>query len=205
MNHPHTVKKAQEELDIHVGKERQVEGSDTKNLVYLQAIISSRKQYVYFQPELLWHHASLLRTARWEDITRPKRHPFTCQCLENPSRSMCTHGWSNTNEFRPERFLTTRKDVDFKGQHFDYIPFGNGRRSCTGIYLALQKSCNWRWLLGCMGLNLKLSQVNWLIQVRLQDYLILISLHLKFYLLRFYPLACMDKMVVRLSDRTCLS
>ncbi|KAB2036115.1 hypothetical protein ES319_D04G201100v1 [Gossypium barbadense] len=39
LNNRHVLKKAQEELDIHVGNQWQVEESDIANLVYLQAII----------------------------------------------------------------------------------------------------------------------------------------------------------------------
>lgn len=39
----------------------------------------------------------------------------------------------NPLEFKPERFLTTQKDVDVRGQHFEMIPFGSGRRVCPGI------------------------------------------------------------------------
>ncbi|KAF5185609.1 Cytochrome p450 [Thalictrum thalictroides] len=46
--------------------------------------------------------------------------------------------WSNPCEFQPERFLTTHANVDVKGQHFELIPFGSGRRSCPGISLTLQ-------------------------------------------------------------------
>ncbi|KAK3025220.1 hypothetical protein RJ639_044568 [Escallonia herrerae] len=39
LNNNHVLKKAQAELDIHVGRKRQVQESDLKNIVYLQAII----------------------------------------------------------------------------------------------------------------------------------------------------------------------
>ena len=39
LNNKNILKKAQDELDLHVGRERQVEESDLKNLVYLQAIV----------------------------------------------------------------------------------------------------------------------------------------------------------------------
>ncbi|KAI8549784.1 hypothetical protein RHMOL_Rhmol06G0052300 [Rhododendron molle] len=39
MNNRHVLKKAQEELELHVGKERQVEVSDINKLFYLQAVI----------------------------------------------------------------------------------------------------------------------------------------------------------------------
>ncbi|KAL0414173.1 UNVERIFIED_CONTAM: cytochrome [Sesamum radiatum] len=50
--------------------------------------------------------------------------------------------WENPNEFLPERFLNS--NVDFKGQHFGFLPFGSGRRVCPGIALGLQK---WSWRL----------------------------------------------------------
>ncbi|KAF2324464.1 hypothetical protein GH714_014483 [Hevea brasiliensis] len=41
-------------------------------------------------------------------------------------------------EFIPERFLTTHKDVDVKGQNFELIPFSSGRRMCPGVSFAVQ-------------------------------------------------------------------
>ncbi|CBI32512.3 unnamed protein product, partial [Vitis vinifera] len=39
LNNRHALKKSQAGMEIHVGKHRQVDGSDIKNLVYLQAIV----------------------------------------------------------------------------------------------------------------------------------------------------------------------
>ncbi|KAI3996532.1 hypothetical protein MKX01_029267 [Papaver californicum] len=41
-------------------------------------------------------------------------------------------------EFRPDRFLTSNADVDLKGQHYELIPFGAGRRICPGVSFAVQ-------------------------------------------------------------------
>jgi len=46
--------------------------------------------------------------------------------------------WSNPLEFQPERFLSTHKDMDVKGQDFELLSFGGGRRSCPGISFGLQ-------------------------------------------------------------------
>ncbi|KAH9625566.1 hypothetical protein KSS87_009919 [Heliosperma pusillum] len=43
--------------------------------------------------------------------------------------------WNEPEEFRPERFLDS--PVDYKGQYFDLIPFGSGRRGCPGIVFAI--------------------------------------------------------------------
>lgn len=37
-----------------------------------------------------------------------------------------------------QRFLTSHKDIDVRGQDFELIPFSSGRRMCTGISFALQ-------------------------------------------------------------------
>ncbi|KAH7515642.1 hypothetical protein FEM48_Zijuj10G0048200 [Ziziphus jujuba var. spinosa] len=42
--------------------------------------------------------------------------------------------WKSPEEFIPERFVDS--STDFKGQHFELLPFGSGRRVCPGIYMA---------------------------------------------------------------------
>ncbi|XP_020260550.1 geraniol 8-hydroxylase-like [Asparagus officinalis] len=42
--------------------------------------------------------------------------------------------WKDPDVFMPERFL--ERDVEYKGQYFEFIPFGAGRRICPGLPLA---------------------------------------------------------------------
>ncbi|PUZ51540.1 hypothetical protein GQ55_6G196000 [Panicum hallii var. hallii] len=43
--------------------------------------------------------------------------------------------WESPEEFRPDRFAGSA--VDFRGRHFQLIPFGAGRRMCPGVNLAM--------------------------------------------------------------------
>jgi cytochrome P450 len=46
--------------------------------------------------------------------------------------------WENPLEFRPEKFIGGKSQLDMRGQHFHLLPFGSGRRGCPGTSLALQ-------------------------------------------------------------------
>ncbi|KAG6626676.1 cytochrome P450 CYP82D47-like [Carya illinoinensis] len=133
LNNREALKKAQQELELQIGRDRLVMESDVKKLVYLQAVIKETMR-LYPAGPLSAPHESL------EDCTLAGYHiPAGTRLLVNLSKiHKDPQVWSDPAEFHPERFLTTHKDIDFKGQHFELIPFGSGRRICPGISFALQ-------------------------------------------------------------------
>ncbi|XP_034681202.1 xanthotoxin 5-hydroxylase CYP82C2-like [Vitis riparia] len=133
MNNPRALKKAQEELDFHVGRNQQVYESDIKKLVYLQAIIKETLRLYPVGPLALPHEAMEDCTIAGFHIRAGTRLLVNLWKLHRDPTI-----WSDPLEFQPERFLTKHVGLDVRGQHFELLPFGSGRRMCPGISLALE-------------------------------------------------------------------
>ncbi|XP_021670511.1 cytochrome P450 CYP82D47 [Hevea brasiliensis] len=133
VNNPKARKKAQSELDVHVGRERQVQESDMKNLIYLQAILKETMRLYPAGPLSLPHESTEHCTVGGYNIPAGTRLLLNIWKIHHDPQV-----WENPFEFRPERFLTTHKDIDVRGKNFEFIPFGSGRRMCPGISFALQ-------------------------------------------------------------------
>lgn len=133
LNNRDTLKKAQEELDIQVGKERLVNEQDIGKLVYLQAIVKETLRL--YPPGPLGGLRQFTEdcTLGGYHVSKGTRLIMNLSKIQKDPRI-----WSNPTEFQPERFLTTHKDVDPRGKHFEFIPFGAGRRACPGITFGLQ-------------------------------------------------------------------
>ncbi|PIA45575.1 hypothetical protein AQUCO_01600049v1 [Aquilegia coerulea] len=133
VNNPHILRKAQDEIDICIGKDKYVEESDIQKLVYLKAIVKETLRLYPAVPLSVPHEAM-------EDCTVSGYHvPAGTRLIANLYKiQRDPRIWSNPDEFKPERFLTTHANVDVRGKHFEFIPFGSGRRSCPGTSFALQ-------------------------------------------------------------------
>ncbi|XP_068655749.1 xanthotoxin 5-hydroxylase CYP82C4-like [Aristolochia californica] len=133
MNNRDKLKKAQEELDRVVGKDRNVDGSDIKNLPYLQAIVKETMRLYPASPLSLPHEAVEDCYIGGYYVPAGTRVLTNIWKIQRDSRY-----WPEPEEFRPERFLTTHAHIEMKGRHFELMPFGSGRRICPGLMFALE-------------------------------------------------------------------
>ncbi|KAJ8629389.1 hypothetical protein MRB53_022712 [Persea americana] len=114
------------ELDRVVGRDRFVEESDIPNLPYFQATVKE-----------------LFRIHPATPLLLPRRNDQDCYVsgFHIPKHTTVFVNvwgmgrdpkyWADPMEFRPERFEGLEMDV--KGQDFELLPFGSGRRLCAGM------------------------------------------------------------------------
>nr|GEW82188.1 cytochrome P450 93A3-like [Tanacetum cinerariifolium] len=130
INRPRIRKKAVEEIDQVVGKNRLLEESDIPNLPYLQAIV---KEALRLHPTA----PMILRTSTEDCTVGGYLIPAQTLVFVNVwALGRDPQNWDDPLEFSPERFEGSQ--VDVRGQHFHMLPFGSGRRMCPGTSLAMQ-------------------------------------------------------------------
>lgn len=135
LRNPKILAQAQMELDSVVGPNRLVTESDLTQLPYLQAII---KETFRLHPST---PLSLPRMAAESCEINGYAIPKGSTLLVNVwAIARDPNAWADPLEFRPERFLPNgeKPTVDVKGNSFDVIPFGAGRRICAGMSLGLR-------------------------------------------------------------------
>nr|AQY76214.1 cytochrome P450 [Thapsia garganica] len=128
LRNPESMKKIKAELGKVVGVNKGLEESDINNLPYLQAIVK----------ESLRLHASvplaLPRKAVQDTNFMGYNIPKNTQVLVNVwAIGRDEESWEDALSFRPERFLES--STEYKGQNYQFIPFGAGRRMCPGLPL----------------------------------------------------------------------
>ena len=135
LRHPKILSQAKQELDSVVGRDRLVTELDLPNLTYLQAII---KETFRLHPST---PLSLPRVAAESCEINGYHIPKDSTLLVNVwAISRDPDVWAEPLEFRPNRFLPDgeRPNADVRGNDFEVIPFGAGRRICAGMSLGLR-------------------------------------------------------------------
>ena len=130
IKHPPMMKKVINELEKVVGMERMVEESDLESLEYLNMVVKETLRLHPVVPLLIPHESI-------EDCTVDGFHiPQKSRVIVNVwAIGRDPNAWTDADKFLPERFMES--DIDFRGQHFQFIPFGSGRRGCPGMQLGL--------------------------------------------------------------------
>lgn len=134
LNNRNALRKAQKEMDDQVGKKRLVTKADIVNLPYLQAIV---KETLRLYPA---GFLGGIREFNQDCILRGSTIKKGTRLIINMWKlHRDATVWEDPLEFMPERFFSANhKDVDLKGQHYELIPFGAGRRICPGVGFSLQ-------------------------------------------------------------------
>lgn len=129
LRQPESMKKAKDEIDQVVGLNRKLEENDTEKMPFLQAVV---KETLRLHPPLpLLIPRNALKETKFMGFDIPK----DTQVFVNAwSIGRDPDAWEDPLAFKPERFMGSK--IDYKGQNFELIPFGSGRRICVGLSLA---------------------------------------------------------------------
>ncbi|XVE54583.1 hypothetical protein DITRI_Ditri03aG0093300 [Diplodiscus trichospermus] len=123
---PKVLERAQAEVRKVVGDRRMVLESDLPQLYYMKAVIKEIFRLHPPAPVLVPRESMEDVTINGFDIPAKTRIFVNAWAIGRDPES-----WENPESFEPERFLNS--SIDFRGQDFELIPFGAGRRSCPAI------------------------------------------------------------------------
>ncbi|KAH7296350.1 hypothetical protein KP509_26G020300 [Ceratopteris richardii] len=134
LKHPNILKRAQEEIDLVVGRNRLIQETDLPELRYLRCIVMETMRLTPSGPFSIPHCTAKDTQLAGYDI--PKGTHVLI--------SIYSHGrnkkiWGEDVEvFRPDRHLQEETRVEnSNGPEMKYIMFGGGRRRCPGAPLGM--------------------------------------------------------------------
>ncbi|XP_027155462.1 geraniol 8-hydroxylase-like [Coffea eugenioides] len=128
LRNPEKKSKARDEIRKVIGQNELVQESDISNLPYLQSVI---KETFRLRPTVPFLAHQAQSDTQLNGYVVPKNADVFVNLWgmgRDPSL------WSDPTSFVPERFMDG--EIDMKGQHFQLLPFGTGRRICAGLPLA---------------------------------------------------------------------
>ncbi|RVW86954.1 Geraniol 8-hydroxylase [Vitis vinifera] len=131
LRNPRLMQKVRQELSEVIGAGQMVRESDMDRLPYFQAVVKETLRLHPAGPLLLPFKAK--NDVELCGFTIPSNSHVIVNMwaiARDPSY------WEDPSSFLPERFLGSK--IDYRGQDYEYIPFGAGRRICPGIPLAIR-------------------------------------------------------------------
>ncbi|KAJ6292726.1 hypothetical protein OIU78_024831 [Salix suchowensis] len=130
LRNPNLLKKVQTELRTTIGSGKKLGDKDIENLPYLKAVIKETLRLHPPLPFLVPHMA--MNPCEMLGYYIPKE---TTILVNVWAIGRDPKTWEDPLVFKPERFLQPNM-VDYRGRHFELIPFGSGRRMCPAMPLA---------------------------------------------------------------------
>lgn len=125
MKNPGVMAKAQDEIRQAFSGRKTIKDSEIRTLKYLKLVINETLR--------LHPPVSIIPRASREEFEMDGYHiPLNVNIIVNIwSIGRDPNYWQNPESFEPERF--EKNPIDFLGSHFEYIPFGSGKRICPGM------------------------------------------------------------------------
>lgn len=125
---PTIMRKVQAELDEVVGRNKKVEEGDIGKLPYLQAVVKETLRLHPPAPVLIPRRAGEDTEFMGYSIPKDTQAFINVWAIGRDPVS-----WEDPLLFKPERFIGS--EVEYKGNNFEFLPFGAGRRICVGMSL----------------------------------------------------------------------
>ncbi|KFK33576.1 hypothetical protein AALP_AA5G031700 [Arabis alpina] len=125
---PRVMKKVQDEIrtTIRIKSGERIAEEDLEKLQYLKLVVKESLRLHPVAPLLLPRETmSQLKIQGYDIPSKTLLLVNVWTIGRSPNR------WKNPEEFIPERFIEDH--VDYKGQNFEMLPFGSGRRMCPGM------------------------------------------------------------------------
>ncbi|CDP12691.1 unnamed protein product [Coffea canephora] len=126
MVNPNVLRRAQAEVRSIVGEKRSISENDLPQLHYMKAVVKETFRLHPPAPVLVPRESMEDVTIDGYNIPAKTRFFINAWAIGRDPES-----WENPYKFEPERFMNCH--IDYKGQDFELIPFGAGRRSCPAI------------------------------------------------------------------------
>nr|AYM55619.1 cytochrome p450 [Croton stellatopilosus] len=125
---PRVMKKVQDEIRNVVGKKGRVTETDLDQLQYLKMVVKETFRLHPAVPLLIPRETMSHFKINGYDINPKILIQINAWAIGRDSKY-----WKDPEQFFPERFADS--SIDFKGQSFELLPFGAGRRICPGIHM----------------------------------------------------------------------
>ncbi|KAK9063220.1 hypothetical protein SSX86_017090 [Deinandra increscens subsp. villosa] len=125
VRHQEVMSRIEEEVKKEINSD-EITSFQLSKLTYLQAFIKESFRLHPAVPFLIPHRAG--ETCEVMNYTIPKNAKIIVNVW---AMGQDPNIWDEPLSFKPERFMESK--LDFKGQNFELIPFGSGRRMCPGL------------------------------------------------------------------------